>query len=371
VKGHETLLTVDKLSKFFQKGQQLIESEAGVRQEVIKSLATEGGLRRIRQMIDQEYPFGTIQPPAVLRDQILPLFNVLVHPEVFSSLLMEEPVAVICGFLYGVEGQRLIRLYSLALKGLKETSSDLQEIDTYFTTSLQLLAKIIDTKTEAQVNKNLHPIVNTFSELLKACNESQEQPDFYEANNFLARVQYRLGLGSELPTAVPTRRAKAAKASFVMQREPPGGRHNNDFKDISQIEIMPTYDEITSTRAEYLPHKNPEENQEQGLNGLFDRHFRLLREDTIGQLRDAVKLEMDRLQHHGGGFNQSQKGARTYSYKNLAIERLVLDPRRGFKVEVSFDQPARSGDESRYVLRSVCNEKFSCLDRWESRKSCF
>jgi hypothetical protein len=346
VKDQESLLTIDKLTKFFQIGQQLIETEAGVRQEVIKSLATEGGLQRIRQMIDQDYPFGTIQPPIVLRDQILPLFNVLVHPEVFSSLLMEEPVSVICGFLYGIEGQRLIKLYDLALKGIKETSFDSQEIDAYFTTTLQLLSKIIDTKTEAQVNKNLHVIVNTFSELLRIRKEGQEKTDLHEANNFLARIRYRFGLGSELPTAIPTRREKAAKALFIMQRDAPGGRHNNDFKDIVQIEIMPTYDEINSTRAEYRPHKSLEENHEHGLNGLLDRHFRLLREDTIGQLRDAVKLEMDTLQRRDEGSNLLHKGARTYSYKNIAIERLVPDPRVGFKVEISFDQPARCGDDS-------------------------
>ncbi|KAE9990199.1 hypothetical protein EG327_001711 [Venturia inaequalis] len=340
LKGSESLLTIDKLSKFFQTAQQLIDSEAGVRQDVVKSLATEGGLTRIAQVASQQYPFGTVLPSVVLREQIVPLFNVLTHPEIFSSLLMEEPVAVICGFLYGIEGQRLIRLCNLVIQGLKDTPADSQEIDAYFIVSLQLLSKIIDTKTESQVNKNLHPIANSFDELVKERNDSQEQPDLHEASMLLARIQYRLGLGSELPAAIPSRRAKAAKASFVMQREPAGGRHNNDFGDIAQIEIMPTFDEITSRRAEYLPHLKFDENYVQGLDGVFDRHFRLLREDTIGQLRDAVQAEMEKLQHRGS--NHSRNGTRTYSYNNLAIERLVPDPRCGFKLEISFDQPAPS-----------------------------
>ncbi|QDS72075.1 hypothetical protein FKW77_003074 [Venturia effusa] len=346
VQGSEALLTVEKLSRFVQTAQQLIDSEAGVRQDVIKSLATEGGLGRIAQVASQQYPFGSLSPPVVLSEQLVPLFNVLTHPEIISSLLMEEPVAVICGFLYGVEGQRLTRLYDMVLNGLKGMSADSQDIDTYMTTALRLLAKIVDTKTEAQVNRNLHPIANSFSELLKARNETQVQPDLHEASNLLARFQYRLGLGSDLPDALPAQLAKAAKASFVIQRAPPGGRHDNDFEDITQIEIMPTYDEVSSTRAEYLPHRKSEENHEQGLAGLFDRHFRLLREDTIGQLRDAVKLEMDRLQRRGGAERSLLKGARTHSYKNLAIERLVQDHRSGFKLEVSFDQPARSHDEA-------------------------
>lgn len=172
MKSSETLLTIDKLSKVFQIAQQLIDSEAGVRQDVIKSLATEGGLTRVAQLASQQYPFGTILPPVVLREQIIPLFNVLTHPEIFASLLMEEPVAVICGFLYGIEGQRLVSLYDLVIKGLKNTPADSQDIDAYFTVSLQLLSKIIDTKTESQVNKTLHPIANSFDELIKERKDS-------------------------------------------------------------------------------------------------------------------------------------------------------------------------------------------------------
>ncbi|KAK4903731.1 hypothetical protein LTR49_026683, partial [Elasticomyces elasticus] len=40
---------------------------------------------------------------------------------------------------------------------------------------------------------------------------------------------------------------------------------------------------------------------------LFDRHFRLLREDTVGQLSEAAKVELERLQDPGGSINDRQK----------------------------------------------------------------
>jgi hypothetical protein len=37
------------------------------------------------------------------------------------------------------------------------------------------------------------------------------------------------------------------------------------------------------------PHKN-------GVDGHLDCHFRLLREDTVGQLRDSARVELEALQ---------------------------------------------------------------------------
>lgn len=140
-----------------------------------------------------------------------------------------------------------------------------------------------------------------------------------------------------------------------MKRDSPGGRHSNDFEDISDIQVMPTYDEVTSActeyRTEYLPHFNYDENHFQGLPDLFDRQFRLLREDTVGQVRDAAKIEIGSLQHPGESEKIVSNGARVCSYKNAKIENLVPDSRApfGFKLEVSFDQPARgvNGEKAR------------------------
>lgn len=105
-----------------------------------------------------------------------------------------------------------------------------------------------------------------------------------------------------------------------------GPRHDNDKVDMCDISILPTQQEIQSSRIEYLPLSDPTEWHLGGLEGLLDRNFRLLREDTIGQLRDAAKFELERLQHPNAQEdhkNQTQKrqGARTYDYDNFAIEK--------------------------------------------------
>jgi hypothetical protein len=76
-----------------------------------------------------------------------------------------------------------------------------------------------------------------------------------------------------------------------------GARHNNDHASIADIQILLTAQEIASPRQEYLLLIDSIQHDLSGLAGLLDRQFRLLREDTVGQLRDAVREEVTRLEH--------------------------------------------------------------------------
>jgi len=74
-----------------------------------------------------------------------------------------------------------------------------------------------------------------------------------------------------------------------------GLRHDNDHANIFDIKILPTTEEIQSPRLEYLPSSDPTKHHIPGLVGLLDRQFRLLRKDTVSQLRDVVQIEYKRL----------------------------------------------------------------------------
>ncbi|KAF8332045.1 uncharacterized protein EI90DRAFT_3056359 [Cantharellus anzutake] len=72
-----------------------------------------------------------------------------------------------------------------------------------------------------------------------------------------------------------------------------GPRHDNDFADIKDIRISPTHDELTSTFSPYLPPNvpnAPHHYPDHSMARLLDIQFRLLREELIAPLRDAVQL---------------------------------------------------------------------------------
>ncbi len=90
---------------------------------------------------------------------------------------------------------------------------------------------------------------------------------------------------------------------------------------------MPTAEEITWQRSEYLPGNDLLKLHFSGAQGLLDRHFRLLREDTVGQLRDAVRLQVERLQNpilsRAPQVSRPRNGARVHVYENIRLEKVT------------------------------------------------
>jgi hypothetical protein len=77
--------------------------------------------------------------------------------------------------------------------------------------------------------------------------------------------------------------------------EGPGGRHDNDFADISKITILPTADEL-STRDPYLPRAQDTSTLALRPNGLafhLDGQFRLLREDMVCDMREEIHVALN------------------------------------------------------------------------------
>lgn len=195
------------------------------------------------------------------------------------------------------------------------------------------------------------------------------------AQQNLTRIRRRLNIGSSLPLA-PTRSARKnnSSAAFELDLDLPGSlsnngaRHDNDHASIANIRVLPTTQEIASTRQEYLPIIDSTQNHLSGLAGLLDRQFRLLREDTVGQLRDAVREEVTRLEHPNQNVSntgQGQQSVRKVIYHNVYFSRLRVDRRKALQVVAEFDQPSQIKTNLRSSEKSGGWEVNFCkLIRW-------
>ena len=105
--------------------------------------------------------------------------------------------------------------------------------------------------------------------------------------------------------------------------------------------------EILGERAEYLPSSDPSTWHLGGAAGLLDRHFRLVREDAIGQLRDEIKLELNCLQNQSEQAGAARTGVRAYSYRNVRIAAVEMDLHRSLLFSLQFDQPRELINKSR------------------------
>lgn len=137
--------------------------------------------------------------------------------------------------------------------------------------------------------------------------------------------------------------------------DPPGGRHDNDHRNFRNIRILPTADELRCNIPSILPSAS-------GKNGfienpvacLLDRNFRLLREDSVSNMKEA--------------FTNYSNGIK---WVNARIVGLTVGSRIGgwttsFKVQ--FDKKTRSprlGLESR-TDAGLCSRLYT---RWDSREA--
>lgn len=116
-----------------------------------------------------------------------------------------------------------------------------------------------------------------------------------------------------------------------------------------KISILPTTSEIQSNRSEYLPLKNRSTpHHETGIQRLLDSQFRLLREDTAGQLRDAVCALVEGWDVLIRGKDKNAKrrflrqiDAKMSIFDRIKLTRMRFDRRKGLVVDVSFAQPEK------------------------------
>jgi len=338
-----------EIGKFFKVSWDLISKEhTETGQQIIKKLATEEGLVMIKALADEKVDGVELETRLrIFKDRTLPFFRTISHPDILSSLILETPLDTICTFLFGPNGRRAINLFKSTTSALgalawDETAKDEDLTSVAVTASLAVLERIVELNQSAQVITEFTSIVNDFS----ACVPEQL---LQAGSRNLARVRQRLGLGAAMPLSGgrPVEQ-KNHRPVFELGQDLPGvlselgPRHDNDHANIFDIKILPTTEEILSPRLEYLPPSDPTKHHLPGLAGLLDRQFRLLREDTVGQLRDAVQIECKRLDKPPNAQPPPQrqnKGVRNITYHKVALLRLEFDRKKGLQVVAEFDQP--------------------------------
>lgn len=349
-----------EIGNFFTMGWDLISKEhTEIGQQIIKKLATEEGLGMIKALVDEQADDVELQTRLrKFKNTTLPFFRTISHPDILSSLILETPLDTICTFLFGPNGHRSINLFKATTSALgalawDDTAKDKELISIAVTASLAVLEKIVELNQGAQVIADFTSIVNDLSTTIP-------EQLLQVGSRSLARVRQRLGVGAAIPLARdrPSEQ-KNHRPAFELGLDLPGTlselgpRHDNDHANILDIKILPTTDEIQSSRLEYLPSSDPTKQHLPGLAGLLDRQFRLLREDTVGQFRDAVQTEWKRLTSPANAQSPPKRqnnGVRNIIYHNVALLRLGFDRKRGLQIVAEFDQPpslAKKGPKER------------------------
>lgn len=339
-----TRLNYTIVTQFFERGIELMEGEIGDSQEAIRLLGGEAGLNFVRAMAAQNVMEATSDEAKVelWETQVLPFFRLITHPRLLNSNLLEQEVAEIYSFLVGINASRVNKLFAYIIDVVDASprvGSTLSPVMTVLELSLSVLSKAVNFSTTILLNETFHRIVDRFVELVN--DSAQPEDDFLkvQAVKYLDYLQRRLSNGKSMDTFEPAHTAGPKGDEFVLRRDLPGRlsadgpRHDNDHADIAQVRIMPTYQEIKASRSEYLPTTDSSTWHLPGIRGRLDREFRLLREDTIGQLRDAIHAILEPVR------DRSNNRARTSAYEDAQVTDVTMDKHNGLELEVQCKQP--------------------------------
>ncbi|KAI7270370.1 hypothetical protein KC345_g7443 [Hortaea werneckii] len=366
------------LGRFFKQAVELLDSDAGRMQVVIVLLASEGGVQRILELLEQ--PLDKVHLDILARlfnSQIIHFLEVITHKHVMASAILRPRLTTIYNIVWGQDGEQAIKLFSAVAQHLQTLSLIRQGEESSMDTTtihaiecaLAALDKLIEVNTEAQVHDGLKAVAEAFAILFKEPMTDEVRFAVKPSQRYLRRAEQRLGLGQAIPTQSEGKQHIGERAFFTLERPGPGklnidgvSRHDNDHVDIREISILPTTLEIQfDAGAEYLPLADPTQWHLGGLEGLLDRHFRLLRADTVGQLRDTAKTELARLQSpevRDPSQRNKQKTSRAFVYGNATIVDATSTSRNGIEFAISFDQPKN-------VQRKNKNER---KDWWQNSK---
>ncbi|GAW26609.1 putative zinc finger domain-containing protein [Rosellinia necatrix] len=347
-----------RLPQFFQLGLVLVGGDIDVLQGTIKLMASEGGLLSIRELVDNHIPSCRSGAARIglWRACVRPLFAMLTEVRVTRSTLLEMSTGAIYNAILGYNASRLRPLYYFLIciadnwhtPIISEQDGRKSE---FFELCTSILARIIDCNTQALVNEAVPPIVKCFRASINSLKSHGSEFWILQADKNIEYIQKRLSIvkGAAQPQSIAA--CSLTRAKFVIRRDLPGElstegpRHDNDHADCTKIRILPTISEIMSTRQDYRPFHDPSQLHIPGVQGLIDRHFRLLRDDMVGQLKEVISYELNQLTNPQ--IRPIEKnGVRTYSYQICDIVNITCNRRYGLQFHLQIEQPFRPNPRS-------------------------
>ncbi|OJD16729.1 hypothetical protein ACJ73_08855, partial [Blastomyces percursus] len=179
--------------------------------------------------------------------ELRPLFRLITHPGVVDSAVLEQEVPAIFYFLLGVVRQP----YDEALGRPPRKQTD-----------------------------NFSKLATRFSELLNQASKPEEEFSHSQASKHLDYARQPLEIGDEIPifqnSTLPVIRESFVRLRFFppTRKSCRCGGNTCQRPTLSQWHI-------------------------QGIRGLLDREFRLLKEDTVAQLRDAIRETFELIKNPG------------------------------------------------------------------------
>lgn len=371
----------DYIMRHVWEGAQAIlrENDRDWRQQLPKDLDDDSpkcnGRAHVKAMLEKR----TSKSDAKTFIEVSNLFlGVLTHPSLLDCLAVDTFVGGLYIFTSGVNGDRAIRYFQHLCETLLEAKANgvasisQDTLDSALVNMTKALCELLRRDQRARLNDHLDSLIVG---LEKAAHIIPTEPSSMVSTivrkilvNIQAMISRALGLLADPHSTDvdgPSSDTMSA-ASYPRNIVVPDNRHDNDKKDISDIVIFPTRDEIINDACEFLPSTDPD--QPHFLTNKVERHidtnFRLLRHDIFGELKRSLASFMHAAVENPANLSHPKINlgdTRAHNYPQAYVSHLSFNSRHGLEAQISFPQPAAVRKKS-YVDRSAWWEDSRRLD---------
>lgn len=307
------------------------------------------GRQHIQTLLDVQTQFGDHSTFIGLS---WPFLLVITHSSFLDCLSVDTFVGGLYNFISGTNGNRAVPFFQHLCETLVNAHVDTISpatttiVETTLIAMSMALRELLKRESRARFNDELPKLVESLKNMLHMISGEHSQASAIvvrqigEIEAIVDRAKGLLVQEEEQHEAFPT---ITATSTYPRNLVIPRDRHDNDKADITKIKIFPTREEILNEEAEFLP--STDLNQPHFLTDPTERHidthFRLLRYDTFGELKEALGGLMHAVEINPACLNNPKQNFgdfRAYHYPNSYISYLSFDNRRGLEADISFPQ---------------------------------
>ncbi|KUJ06169.1 uncharacterized protein LY89DRAFT_770969 [Mollisia scopiformis] len=225
------------------------------------------------------------------------------HQALLDCLSVDTFVGGLYSFISGSNGTRAIPFFQYLSTNLVE--ADLGSIVSVSSVETMLIAmstairELLRREQRAAFHDDLLDLVNSLENATDVTGMDKQCVAFQNVINRIGELRATIARANSLLNHEEVPRVSGVSTAIATSTYPrdtivPGDRHDNDNTDntdITKIQILPTEMEIRSSLPEFLP--STDLGQPHFLNDQAERHldthFRLLRHDIFGELKDATE----------------------------------------------------------------------------------
>ncbi|KAG5772514.1 hypothetical protein H9Q72_001332 [Fusarium xylarioides] len=338
--------SMKELQKFWQRSLDVLnDDDHEFHQKLAQELVNDNGNgpRYVLQTAEN----GSSSDIEVMKPSFL-FLQVISHSSLTDQLSISTQIGTIYTLFAGTNGDRSIGLLSsLCEQALESTEliadilgSKLPDIVRVILTAFyQLLNRV----TRTRLCEELPELMESVDKLIVKMAEDDPDANFDQFLERAAVLKRMVVSAKEFFDSVESSDKRRGKqpitSTFPKNIEYPGGRHDNDFADITKIAILPTYEEVVSENDEYLPSTNFTDPHvlDDHLQRHIDSMFRLVRHDILGPVKTILAdlLRSDDIM--AGRLSSGNPQAQVYLA--TCVEKLVSSKKRGTEAVLTFRPP--------------------------------